>query len=124
MTAKKLKLSNTPAQKPGFLLRHRRKIALTNWNSLGAYGGGPHDLVFIEHGAELVAAIAAWKQRPWMRSKCSSANGALPKSTRSDAEIDRARADYEKKRKEVIETALQLQEGREPKYTMVILGGA
>jgi hypothetical protein len=35
------------------------------------------------------------------------------------AEVDRARADYEMKRKEIIEAALKQQEKREPAYSIV-----
>jgi hypothetical protein len=60
MAAKKLQ---TPPQRIEFLLRRRRRIAETNWNAVGPYGGGPHEQVLVEHDAELMAAIAAWQQR-------------------------------------------------------------
>ena len=39
------------------------------------------------------------------------------------AEIDRARMDYEMKRKAIIEAALKQQEEHEPEYSMYIIGG-
>ena len=59
-----VKPGKTPAQKIEVLLRHRRRVAETNRNAIGAYGGPEHEQMLVEHDAELIAAIAAWPQRP------------------------------------------------------------
>ena len=113
--------SITPQARVEILLRQRRRIAETQWNAVASYGGS--DGIYIMHDLELVPAINAWKQRRLDGIDTQFRKLGVIDVDALVVEIDRARMDYEMKRKEIIEAALKKQEEHEPEYTMYIIGG-
>jgi hypothetical protein len=75
------------------------------------------------HDFELVAAITAWKQRRLDEIDTQVRKLGVADVDAPMAEIDRARMDYEMKRKDIIEASLKQSEEHEPEYSTYIIGG-
>ena len=119
MTAKKR--TRTPQQRIEFLMRHRRKVAMTKWDALTPMFGSTHEQILVERDAELMAAIAAWQQRRLAEidAQLRKLGIANPEALQDDLET--LAEDHRPSRLDMIEAVLR---GKcEPEYSMVILGG-
>jgi hypothetical protein len=102
------------------LLRHRRKVALANWKCARPIWWRRHDVMFVEHDPELMAAIAAWKQRGLDEIDAELQNPGSQISL--VAEIEQLREDHQARCRAATEASLQQHE-HEPDYFIILFGG-